>query len=188
MAEARTNNQQAAALAIELGAAKAQIVEVDSIPFDAAFREQCAINYCGKYGRCWACPPDIGDIADNIAEAKAYKYALVFQTINPLTDSFDIEGMQEAQAKHYALTFALHAKAGELGFSEHMALGAGGCEICPRCSKLDDLPCLFPEKALPSLEGYGVNCQQLARLAKMKYINGQNTVTFFGAIFFNYAV
>ncbi len=174
-----------AALAKELGAAKANVVEIKDISFDPAFRDQCAANYCGKYDRCWACPPHIGDIDDNIAAIQAYDYALVLQTISSLSDSFDIEGMQEAQAKHYEITLALRAQAESYNFSRVLALAAGGCELCPRCAKIDDKPCCFPDKKMASVEGYGINVQKLARSSNMKYINGQNTVTFFSAIFFS---
>ena len=45
-----------------------------------------------------------------------------------------------------------------------------------------DLP--SPDRALASLEAYGVNVSALARACGMKYTNGQNTVTYFGALFF----
>ncbi|MBM3710008.1 MAG: DUF2284 domain-containing protein, partial [Actinobacteria bacterium] len=36
-----------------------------------------------------------------------------------------------------------------------------------------------------SLEAYCMNVSTLAELCNMKYINGQNTVTYFGAFLFN---
>ena len=41
------------------------------------------------------------------------------------------------------------------------------------------------EQAMPSLEAYGVNVSQLAKTAEMKYVNGQDTVTYFGAVLFS---
>ena len=49
---------------------------------------------------------------------------------------------------------------------------------------MDGIPCRFPEKAIPSLEAYGINVSRLASAAEMKYINGQNTVTYFGMVLF----
>ena len=40
---------------------------------------------------------------------------------------------------------------------------------------------------MASLEAYGVNVSELASASGMKYINGQNTVTYFGAVFFQEA-
>ena len=30
------------------------------IPFDPGTRDACKANYCGQYGRTWACPPGCG--------------------------------------------------------------------------------------------------------------------------------
>ena len=58
------------ALALSLGAFKASVIPVESIETDAAFRELCAANVCGNYGRNWMCPPDAGDIDDLIADLR----------------------------------------------------------------------------------------------------------------------
>ena len=72
------------------------------------------------------------------------------------------------------------------GFGRILCLGAGGCRICPRCAKQTNEPCRHPDRATPSLEAYGVNVSTLAKTAGMKYINGQNTVTYFGAVLFEF--
>ena len=46
------------------------------------------------------------------------------------------------------------------------------------------LACRFPDRAMSSLEAYGVNVSELAVQCGMRYINGENTVTYFGAVFF----
>ena len=94
-------------LALDAGAAGAGVVEVSKILFRREFRAACAQNTCGKYGTCWMCPPDVGNIDDMIARANGYQYALVFQSIGQLEDFFDIEGMEEAASAHNALTSRL---------------------------------------------------------------------------------
>ena len=49
---------------------------------------------------------------------------------------------------------------------------------------MDDQPCRFPDKAMPSLEAYGVNVYQTTKSTELKYINGQYTVTYFSALLF----
>jgi len=44
---------------------------------------------------------------------------------------------------------------------------------------------IVPDRAMPSLEAYGINVSLLAKTSGMKYINGANTVTYFGAVLFN---
>ena len=65
--------------ALEAGASAVGVTPVSEITFDTAFRDMCAANSCGKYGKCYMCPPDVGDINDLINEAKSYKDAFVFQ-------------------------------------------------------------------------------------------------------------
>lgn len=170
--------------ALDQGADKAAIIEVSDIIFRPEFREACIRNSCGKYGKCWMCPPDVGDIYDLIEEAKTYRYALVYQSIGQLEDSFDIEGMQEAAKAHKDLTLRLATQLESI-LDSPLKMGAGGCHICERCARLDDIPCLYPSKAIISMEAYGIAVSELAPLCGMKYINGANTVTYFGAFLFN---
>ena len=169
---------------LELGAYKTGEVACREITFDPVFRKACEANYCGMFGRCWMCPPHVGEINDLIAEAKGYTTAVVYQTVRPLEDSFDIEGMLEAGALHNNLAQAITAYLREtLPREQWLHLGAGGCRFCESCAKREEQPCRFPEHALASLEAYGVAVSELAPLAGMQYINGQNTVTYFGAVF-----
>ncbi len=176
-------------------------------------------------------PPCVGEPDELIERAKKYKYALVFQTVSELEDSFDFEGMQAASNRHAKLseTFRgivaentleyleltaggcnickqcakLHdepcrfpekaiAKLSETfrgivaeNTLEYLELTAGGCNICKQCAKLHDEPCRFPEKAISSLEAYCMQVSQLAEVCGMKYINGKDTVTYFGAYLYN---
>ena len=168
-----------------LGAFKTSIIESDKIEADRSFRDMCASNCCGMYGRCYTCPPDIGDIDTLMAELKNYDLALVYQTVTELEDSFDIEGMMEAKKRTYPIAMSLRKTFSDLGITRVLHLGAGGCGVCERCAKQTGEPCRFPHLALASLEAYGVNVSQLAQAANMKYINGQNTVTYFGAVLFS---
>ena len=114
----------------------------------------------------------------------SYKYAVVYQTIHPLEDSYDFEGMVEAGELHSKLSQKLSSYFDTLDFPKKLHLAAGGCRVCPVCAKRTMEPCRHPDRALASLEAYGVNVSALARAGGMKYTNGQNTVTYFGALFF----
>ena len=52
-------------------------------------------------------PPDCGDIDTLIETARGFDNALVFQTVWPIEDCFDIEGMNAAQKKHFEATLKL---------------------------------------------------------------------------------
>lgn len=177
--------QKAAELALECGFFKAGVVPVSGIVFDRSFRKACEQNTCGNYGKCWTCPPDAGDIDELIGKARAFDYAVVYQSVSALEDSFDIEGMTAAAVRHNEMTGRFVDRSAALWKGDFLHLSAGGCRICKRCAKRDDEPCRHPDRALSSLETYGVAVSQLAQLAGMKYINGVNTVTYFGACFFH---
>ena len=145
-----------------LGAYKAGVVDLQDVRFDRAFRAMCETNACGNYGKCWMCPPDAGDIDALMNEAQSYQKALVYQTVGKLEDSYDFEGMMEAARLHNELSRALAKWFATLPFAKKLHL----------------------ELAMPSLETYGINVSELAASSGMKYINGQNTVTYFGALLF----
>ncbi|MBQ8381735.1 MAG: DUF2284 domain-containing protein [Clostridia bacterium] len=174
-----------AEIALSEGAYKAAVIDASLVETDEVFRALCESNACGMYGRCWMCPPDVGEIEDLMAEIHTFDHVLVYQTIGELEDSYDVEGMGETAKAHTALTLRLTDALSDLPFSKKLHLSKGGCQICPVCTKVQGKPCRFPDRAIPSLEAYGVNVSKLATSAGMKYVNGQNTVTYFGALFFN---
>ena len=172
-------------LALTCGATGAAAIPVTSIVTSADFRRICESNCCGKYNRCWVCPPHIGQIDDLILQIRQYPSALLYQTVSPLEDSFDIEGMLKAGAHHASLSQRLQRACTDVLKENFLHLTCGGCHLCEQCAKLSGEPCRQPEKALPSLEGYGVDVYQTVRNTGLRYINGVNTVTYFGMILFN---
>ena len=169
--------------AITAGAYRAGRMEVKKIKFDAGLRAYCEANACGHYNRNHMCPPAIGTKEETIRQAQQYRFALIFQTVSELEDSFDVEGMQEALKKHDEVALRIERAVREQG-KPYLQLTAGGCHVCPYCAKTEDKPCRFPKKAISSLEAYCINVATLAADCGMNYINGQNTVTYFGGFFF----
>lgn len=165
-----------------MGAARAAVIDAKEIRLDRSFREICRTNACGSYGACWTCPPDAGDIDDLMKTVRSFEKAIVYQTVTPLEDSYDFEGMMDAAHRHAMLACRLTELFSGLAFSRTMHLGAGGCHLCPVCAKRTGEPCRHPEQALPALEACGIDVSALAASSGMQYINGQNTVTYFGAL------
>ena len=163
-----------------LGVSNAAEISVSKIPFDRELRKSCEANRCGAYGKNWACPPLCGEIDELIEKAEGYDTAVVFQTIFHISDSFDIEGMQDAAKQHRALLRKIYESPAMP--EDALMLGAGGCDYCERCAAADDKPCPYPEKAFASLEAYGIYVSELAEQSGMKYINGVNSITYFGAV------
>ena len=130
------------------------------------------------------CPPDVGPIEELMARVRSYPKGLLYQTISALEDSFDIEGMGEAGVRHAQVSQRLETAARAAGIGEHFHLSAGGCRLCPECAKKEDLPCRHPDRALPPMEGAGIDVYKTTKSTDLKYINGANTVTFFGLLLY----
>lgn len=169
-------------LALECGAANAAALSGDHVILDEGFREICRNNACGNYGMCYMCPPDMGDIQEMMAKVRAYPHAVMYQTIHDLEDSYDYEGMVEAGKRHAQVSQKLEKRLREQLNGNYLHLSLGGCRLCDVCAKREALPCRYPDLVLPSLEGYGVNVYSTSQYAGLSYINGQNTVTYFGMV------
>ena len=131
---------------LEMGAQHAAVVPMEKVRFEKAFREMCASNACGMYGKSWMCPPYVGEPEELIARAKGYQYILVYQTIGELEDSYDFEGMMEAGQKMNDLTQRVRDELKDEISKDTLLLGAGGCRLCPVCAKREEKPCRFPDK------------------------------------------
>ena len=178
------NDGQLMQIALDCGAAKAALITQDDIVLSASFRALCEANSCGVYGRCYTCPPDVGPIDELMARVRRYDRALLYQTIGDLEDSYDIEGMAEAKKAHVAVgQRLLDALAPVLGLGA-MHLSGGGCGLCATCGKITGEPCRHPDRALASLESCGIDVYNTTRRTALKYINGANTVTYFGMVLF----
>ena len=168
--------------ALEAGAAKAAVIRQSQIVLSADFRKICEGNGCGNYGRCWACPPFRGDIQANMQEIRSFSKGMIYQSIGRIEDSFDIEGMAACAGEHAQLSQRLGQRLRPLLPGRTLHLSCGGCRLCPRCACADGQPCRQPDRALGSLEGYGVDVYLTVRDTPLKYCNGPDTVTFFGMV------
>lgn len=162
-------------------------IETRDIRFDPAFRAACERNACGYYGACWMCPPDVGDIDTLIARAKSFEHAIAFQTVHEIADSFDIESMHRAAKAHNHLIRRLK-RAAERDEIDCMLLGAGACGGCSTCARVSGEPCRHPGRAVVSMEASGVDVVELAKQTGLPYMNGKNTVTYFGLVLLHDAV
>lgn len=179
------NYDRLVAAAREAGAAKATVINREQIVLSRSFRDICAGNGCGNYGRCWMCPPDVGEIDTLMEKVGCFPRGLLYQSIVPLEDSFDIEGMTAGARAHARLSLRVDDAVRPLLLGERFHLSCGGCRLCDRCTKPDGLPCRHPEQALPSLESCGIDVYNTVRDTDLHYTNGQNTVTFFGLLLFS---
>jgi predicted metal-binding protein len=169
----------------ELGAARAAILYTSDIRFSEEFRKACEQNLCGKYGTNWMCPPGVGPFEELKAKALGFSRGLVFQTVYQLEDSFDFGGMEQAAREHEQVFRNILASVRLDGcFQEVFPLNAGECKVCSKCNYLDGEECCFPDKAVASVESYGIDVNALVSGCGIPYNNGPNTVSYVGLLLF----
>lgn len=161
-------------------------IDPSLIRYSPQFRELCAQNRCGQFGKNWMCPPAVGDFQVLKARVGRYRECIVFQTIHPVSDSKDKALIQEAFRKHNEALKKIRLQLFEQhGISDLLALGGGPCRHCETCSATSNEPCRSPEQAVASLESYGIDVGALMATCNMPYSFAQKTITLVGAVFYN---
>jgi len=159
------------------------VIPTGAISFSRELLKACESNVCGKYDKCWTCPPAVGPMEKQIEKITSFASAFVFTTMYQLEDSFDFDGMVKAKEYHCRLTDDMNERFGKT----NPVYGAGGCTLCEagggKCVYPE--PCRFPEKIYSSVESAGINVTELSRAGGLRYNNGTATVTYFSMILFN---
>jgi len=156
-------------------------VSTDDLQIHQEVRDICKGDGCHCYATNWACPPAYGELDECTARVMRYQTVWVFTVKYDLEDSFDFEGMAEGGKRFKEVAANVRDYAREVTGGDCMVLANGGCNLCAKCT-YPDAPCRFPDKMMESLEGYGVLVNRLAASANVKYMNGPNTVTYFGVV------
>ena len=168
----------------EFGIHQLGVLDTDKLSFSTGVRELCEANSCGHYNRSWTCPPGVGTFEECKAKILTFNKMFVYTTKHQLEDSFDIEGMEDGKRVHGEISARIRDFFKENYQGEMLILSADGCNICEKCT-YPDAPCRFPDRSFPSVESYGVEVYRLAQELEINYINGVNTVTYFGCIAFD---
>ena len=163
---------------------QADYFDLGVLTFTDDVRDMCVQNTCGRYNRAWNCPPVCGTVAELEAVCRGFSKGILVNTVTHVQDSFDWEGMMEGGRGLCRLLIDIKGFTDGLGMKDCRIFGGGGCHGCEECS-YPDIPCKHPDMLFTPIEACGINVMQLAKDSGFKYINGQNTVTFFGMILFN---
>ncbi len=186
----RTKNMDISGLSL-ISASEAKAAGIDDysyistseIPFSPEIRKICEGNTCRSYSSCWACPPSLGSYEKTKEICLSYDNLLVFNSFYPIEDSFDFDGMKAAMLKFKDVCDNLHNTILNRS-NRFLVLSNEGCFRCKSCTYPNE-PCRFPEKLHPSIEGFGILVNRLASAAGLNYLNGTNTVTYFGGVLFD---
>ena len=182
--------QELVQVALARKADHAAIVRTDQIRFVPEFRKACEQDTCRKYGSNWMCPPGVGPMEELRAQAQSFPQGLFLQTVHPVASSFDLKAMYAAKHDHDPIFRDILAYFQERpAFTRLLALDAGACELCPRCTYLDDrAPCRFPDLAIPAVEAYGIDVINLEKAAGIPYYHGPKAISYVGLILFEAGV
>ena len=164
-----------------MGFDEAAAIDPQTLTAREDVRAMCAADKCGAYGKNWTCPPAIGTVRECQDRMRQYRMGLLLQTVGHMRKTIDSGCLRETERRHMQ---NLQAFAREIR-SEYpgaLCLGAGGCRVCPVCSYPGD--CRFPERALSSMEGYGLFVTQVCRDAGVPYHHGEKTVAFTACVLF----
>lgn len=165
---------------IQIGITSFGYLSTSEIVFSEKIRSICEDNQCQNYGKTWACPPAVGTFQKCRNKCLSYSSAFVFASTYQLEDSFDFDGMLQGHRQFKNVCDRLYEQL-EYPF---MLLSNKGCIRCQKCT-YPVYPCRFPDKLFPSLEGYGIIVNELAKSAGIPYNFGTNTVSYFGLVCYN---
>lgn len=159
------------------------VIETKEISFSEEVRKYCEKNTCNAYGKSWACPPGVGTVEECKRRALSFSHMLVFSSYFELEDSFDFEGMMRAMEEFKKLCAKIDSAAHKY-LDQFFILSNEGCNRCAVCT-YPDQPCRMPKQVHPSIEGFGIWVNELAKSAGLLYHHGKDTVTYFGGLLFN---
>ena len=138
-------------------------------------RAMCAADKCGAYNKNWTCPPACGTVEECQEKMRGYKTGILLQTIGHMAKAIDSKCYRETERRHLQNFYAF-AEEIRKNYPDALCLGAGGCRICKQCAYPDE--CRFPEKAMSSMEGYGLFVTEVCRDAGVPYHYGDRTITY----------
>ena len=144
-------------------------------------RAMCAADQCGAYNKNWMCPPACGTIEACQRRMRRFENGILLQSVGHLSKTIDSKCYRETERRHMRNFYAF-AEEIRAHHPHALCLGAGGCRICKQCAYPE--PCRFPEKAVSSMEGYGLFVTQVCRDADVAYHHGERTITYTACVLF----
>ena len=168
-------------IAREKGFDTVAFIDPKTLEARADVRAMCAADKCGAYGKNWTCPPAVGTLEACQARMEQYNRGILLQTVGHMTKTVDTKCYRETERRHME-QFYVFAEEIRKEHPDALCLGAGGCRVCKQCAYPED--CRFPEKAMSSMEGYGLFVTQVCRDAGISYHYGERTLTYTACILF----
>lgn len=141
-------------------------------------------NECPMYGKSWACPPGVGEVATCKGKCLGYNNCLVIGTITETEDIADVEAALKTRPEHEAVTNQVRDMMRAQGVEPYI-LSTEACAECDRCAILDGEPCRMPERMHPCVESHGINLIPTLEENGLDFQYGGNIITWYSLLFFN---
>lgn len=162
--------QNYARKALELGAARASVVDAATIPVDERVTLKCQIPRCFGYGSSAHCPPNTLKPADLREHLKKYRRAVLFGLDVPpdviIRNKATIKERIASYMKIFKIVSSIESNAFYDGHYLAFGFGAGSCRhsYCSReenCAALAGEKCRFALYSRPSMEAVGIDVFRL---------------------------
>lgn len=152
--------------ALELGATAAAVISADQIVVDESLADKCRNPKCINYGLSKSCPPHVAGPSAFKDLLETFSRAIVFKIEVPSEILFSGQNLELFQLLHETAA-GIEQAAIRMGFSGARAYAGNSCKkvFCAdylECRVLgEDGQCRNPERARPSMSGFGVNVAKL---------------------------
>ena len=157
-------------------------IDPEQLEFSQRIRYICQAE-CPMYGKSWACPPGVGEVAECESRCRSYSHCLLVGTITECADVADIEATLLTRGPHEQITNQVGKLLEEQGVKPYI-LSTEACAECERCAILDGQPCRLPERMHPCVESHGINLIPTLESLGLDFIYGENIITWYSLLFF----
>lgn len=180
-------------LAGRLGATDAKVINTAEIVIEDNLARLCVAPQCENYGLSAKCPPNVSGPDGFRKLLQNYRRAIVFKIDVPSEVLFSNDRLEVFGLLH-EVAASIELSAIRMGFSESKAFAGSSCKklFCgdyPRCRVIGEGgECRNPDRARPSMSGFGINVSKLmqaagwAAISRNSGANGESTGTVCGLV------
>ena len=160
--------------ASRLGASDAAIISTHDISVEDHLANLCREPQCENYGLSARCPPHVSGPSGFRKLLNNYKHAIVFKIDVPSEILLSNQRREIFKLLH-EIAATIEQSAVEMGFADSKAYAGGSCKNlfchnhadCRVLTKKGE--CRNPQRARPSMSGFGINVSKLMEAAGMPY-------------------
>ncbi|MFW6271834.1 MAG: DUF2284 domain-containing protein [Desulfosalsimonas sp.] len=169
-----------------LGAADAALIPAEKVKVEDSLAEKCTNPKCINYGLSKSCPPNVAGPSVMRKQLESFKWSLFFKIEVPSDVLYSGQGIEVFQLLHETAA-SIEKCAVEKGFLTARAYAGNSCKkvFCSEyleCRALfENGKCRNPDRARPSMSGFGINVSKLYEAAGWNikgttYYNGSQSI------------